>query len=1226
MSISFYKIKKTYFDQSARIKFVYARYWKKPLDERAILFESFHGKNVSDSPLHMLQELMRQGRAGEFTIYYATDGNPQHEKLVKSLGLPVTLVDILSDDYARVLATSAYLVNNSSFPAWFIRRDGQRYIQTWHGTPLKTLGKRMRLGIESMYNVQHNFIQANVITFPNEFTRQVIMRDYNLEPLFCNTVAMLGYPRNDVFMTQDPAPLRERYGLEGRTCFAYMPTWRGKSNHDVNIDAYAKELRRILKKVDESLADDQVFFVNLHSMVAGKIKLKGYRHVKPFPKDADNYEFLNAMDALVTDYSSVFFDFALTHKPVILFTYDIDEYLAERGLYLDIKDMPFTQVSTVQELVECLRSGAYQGQRYWEGPFGEYLKYDSPGNAAKALDLLFTGQAQGVPLDDYSHNAQREWRAFYPLRQRHVADVATICKSVDPEREIAVFDKTAFTEDMSAYLHDNYRDAFPYMFTINSVPRTYAEELLSRVSKRKARELQERNFRRVFGPLNVVGEQRQTAFVPQTGTCIVENRRDGVTIDGQNTAAVKVGNVGNKLRVEFADSSYVYERVLYLYTGRVIWSRDITDDERAAGAVLTDLREAVKPTGTKLSGVVRIVFSGHRREHQAGAPLLIVPIVSGSTTQNNPVFLTKPFFLERDSFTEEEIHASNYLNGMQPGEDCALLTQARAADGALQLKLAKRSDYLRYLVKGTVTKLNVSASAVRITVKVEAPTFTVDCLKLRYRSADEDIVIELPTTVSQSGSAFTVSTVFDPKAYEFKEIYWDFLVGLSNAELGIQMDVPALCPFKQRARMVLGNIQAELPDGKILFSNYARTTGSLHFVFRSISEYDSPACRRREVAAYALFRLTKPYWATKRIWLVHEKFCATAQDNGYWFFKYCMDELPGKEKDHIFYVMDKGAADRAKLAPYEANVLDFMSFKHLLYGLAADIVVASDSTSHLFTWRPKPSAVAHAFKRKPTFFLQHGVTALKRVDYIFGKKGTSPMTFFLTTSTAEQKVVTGHFGYTAAEAPVLGFSRWDVLKDRSNPQQPKILIMPTWRQWLEEQSEEVFVGSEYYQRYSALIQSPGFAQLLEEFDATASFFIHPKLSEHLSAFATSNPRIELIEQGSVPLNELMMESSMLITDYSSVCWDMLYMDKPVSYYQFDKERYCNVVGSYIDFDRELPGDSCMSEDELLRSVRATLERGCRLSSEYAERAANWFDYKDTNNRKRTYEFLIEKQY
>ena len=284
MKLNITKIRKRYFGDSSKMKFLFAKYAQQPVDENAILFESFHGKNISDSPLHMLQELMRQGRAQNFTIYYSTADAAAHQEVVDALKLPVTLVDILSEDYARILATCKYLVNNSSFPAWFIRRDEQRYIQTWHGTPLKTLGKCMRLGIESMYNVQHNFTQANVITFPNDFTKEVIMRDYNLELLFCNKAAMLGYPRNDVFMREDGSVVRTRCGLEGKTCFAYMPTWRGRSNHSANIEGYAQDLDRILRDIDASLSDDQLFFVNLHSMVAARLNCRVTNMSSRFPQ------------------------------------------------------------------------------------------------------------------------------------------------------------------------------------------------------------------------------------------------------------------------------------------------------------------------------------------------------------------------------------------------------------------------------------------------------------------------------------------------------------------------------------------------------------------------------------------------------------------------------------------------------------------------------------------------------------------------------------------------------------------------------------------------------------------------------------------------------------------------------------------------------------------------------------------------------------------------------
>ena len=933
------------------------------------------------------------------------------------------------------------------------------------------------------------------------------------------------------------------------------------------------------------------------------------------------------MDVLVTDYSSVFFDFALTHKPVILFTYDIDEYLEDRGLYLDISTMPFKQVSTTQELIASMQSGDYAGYRYWESDFAEYLKYDSADNAAKALNLLFDDAADGVPMEDYSFNTKRAWHSFYPKKQRHIEDIRTICETADPQNEIVVFNRTTFTEDMSAFLHDNYRDAFQYMFTIDSCPRTIAEDVESLASSKIAAKIEQRDRRRIFGPLNIVGPKRETAFTPQEGTSLIENQKTGNVLDGVNTVPVAIGNVDNKLRIQLLSDDYDYQYVFFMVSGLLYDVRDLTSDERKAKTVEIDLYQAAIIGNTKVGTNVRIGFAGTRKQDDPNAkPVFISPIVQKSTTQNNPAFLTKPFFFELDGFSYQQRNESNYLNSMLPEEGCALLAMAREKDDALQIKLAKRDDYLRYVAKGHLRKLSVGNSKVSIAAKLTLETFRVVSFKLKYRSADEDIEYELDTKVAQSGKGYVASTSFNPADFTFKEVYWDVYLRVVNDELGIDMDVPVRCPAPIRYRMLASNLQIELEDGNVFFPGYGRGAASLYFVYRPLCPYDSAAYRRRELAAYATYRLLRPYWKSKNILIVHEKFCATAQDNGFYFFKYCMDELEPQDRARIFYIMDMSAKDASNLAPYKDNVLEFMSFKHLVYAQAADIDIASDSTSHLFTWRPKPSVVAHAFKRKKTFFLQHGVTALKRVDYIFGKRGTSPMAYFLTTSKAEQKIVTEHFGYTTAQAPVLGFSRWDVLEDKSDKSAPMILIMPTWRQWLEEQTDEVFVQSEYFQRYSALIQSPSFAQLLEDNNATAKFFIHPKLSGMLDNFDAQNSRIELIPQGSTPLNELMMQCSMLITDYSSVCWDVLYMDKPVSFYQFDKERYNNVVGSYIDFERDLPGDSCDTLEELLESVEASFMRNFELTDEHAQRAQHWYENKDNLNRKRTYDYIVEQGY
>ena len=188
---------------------------------------------------------------------------------------------------------------------------------------LKTLGKQMRMGIESMYNVQHNFLQADYLTQPNAFTRDVILRDYNLEPLYtgkCGGRFCWLSPQQGVYWSRKKGvALRRQLGLEDKTVYAYMPTWRGQSNRSVDALEYAAQVKKIMQQVDSGLKDDQVLYVNFHPILHGAAQLDAYQHILPFPTEVSNYEFLNCADALITDYSSVFFELLLNqeaHYPV----------------------------------------------------------------------------------------------------------------------------------------------------------------------------------------------------------------------------------------------------------------------------------------------------------------------------------------------------------------------------------------------------------------------------------------------------------------------------------------------------------------------------------------------------------------------------------------------------------------------------------------------------------------------------------------------------------------------------------------------------------------------------------------------------------------------------------------------------------------------------------------------------------------------------------------------
>ena len=128
-----------------------------------------------------------------------------------------------------------------------------------------------------------------------------------------------------------------------------MPTWRG-ANRQAQIEEQKQILQEYFSRLDGLLRDDQIFYVNLHFLVGNIMDYGEYQHIRPFPAEYETYDFLALCDMLVTDYSSVFFDFAVTGKKIILFPYDLEEYLAERGTYMSMDSLPFPQVFTAEEL------------------------------------------------------------------------------------------------------------------------------------------------------------------------------------------------------------------------------------------------------------------------------------------------------------------------------------------------------------------------------------------------------------------------------------------------------------------------------------------------------------------------------------------------------------------------------------------------------------------------------------------------------------------------------------------------------------------------------------------------------------------------------------------------------------------------------------------------------------------------------------------------------------
>lgn len=374
-------------------------YEKEPVNPSLVLLESQHGRTLDGNVYAVLAELCRDEAYRGFTLYVSAEAGKvrQFQKLLRKNNLTrAQVVKRGTNRYFKLLATAGYLVNDNTFIYCFIKRKEQVYLNTWHGTPLKTLGRSSKSEYWSIGNAQKTFLDADYVLYPNEFTMEHMVEDYMVGNIGRFTPLLSGYPRNTVFFDRQAGEtLRRKYIPEGKTAYAYLPTWRGtigavsSEEQDERLSAYFREL-------DEKLADDILIYVKMHTVSASNISLTGYRHILPFPK-VETYEFLNAVDGLITDYSSVFFDFAVSRKKIVLFPYDLEEYEAERGFYFPLSELPFPQVFDTDALAgELSREKAYDDRAFLE----RFCAYDSPEATKLLCRHVFLKEAsvKEVPL------------------------------------------------------------------------------------------------------------------------------------------------------------------------------------------------------------------------------------------------------------------------------------------------------------------------------------------------------------------------------------------------------------------------------------------------------------------------------------------------------------------------------------------------------------------------------------------------------------------------------------------------------------------------------------------------------------------------------------------------------------------------------------------------------------------------------------------------------------
>lgn len=358
---------------------VYTKQCEKPIKDKFVFMFPQQGNNLSGNIFYLVKELATNKLYKDYTIYigYSNDKKKSFISLLENYNIDkkVKFVKNRTIKFAKTLAKSKYIFTDTSMPIYFLKRKEQIYLNTWHGTPLKTLGKSTENDFFDIANVQKNFVVSDYLLYPSEYMKDIMIEDYMLKGIANNKIMLCGYPRNEVFLRDDMQEVKEKNGLEQKTLIAYMPTWRGNVR-DIDIKSQVDIAENHIKQISDNLTENQILYVNMHPFIGNKINLSGYKNVKTFPKNSETYDFLSICDILITDYSSVFFDFAVTNKKIILFAYDEEEYFENRGVYLPFKELPFPKVKTIEGLIKEINTPIQYNSKEFINKFCKYERKD----------------------------------------------------------------------------------------------------------------------------------------------------------------------------------------------------------------------------------------------------------------------------------------------------------------------------------------------------------------------------------------------------------------------------------------------------------------------------------------------------------------------------------------------------------------------------------------------------------------------------------------------------------------------------------------------------------------------------------------------------------------------------------------------------------------------------------------------------------------------------------
>ncbi len=365
---------------------------------RRIVFSSSVGKSYSGNPRYIYEFIVSQRYDEIWECIWFYENKPYdipgHVKQVRYRSLA----------YLYYMATAHVWVFDGRQPAFLRRRPKTHYIQTWHGTPLKKLGTDLDavfmsggLDLETYKrNFTDNAHTWDYLISQNPFSTETFKRCFD----FKGRMLEIGYPRNDILLRHNtPGEIhkrRERLNIpDGKKVLLYAPTWR--DDEFTGDQKYSFRPAMDFDRMMAELKDEYVMIVKYHYLIQDAIDWTPYEgFVLPYDQTEDIAELYLVADALITDYSSVMFDYSILKRPMFFFAYDLDKYANTlRGFYFDYEEwMPGPISGDTEALIRSVRE--YDHNAYSE-KYDRFTEKFNPFDDGFACSKVFSLIRKFIP-------------------------------------------------------------------------------------------------------------------------------------------------------------------------------------------------------------------------------------------------------------------------------------------------------------------------------------------------------------------------------------------------------------------------------------------------------------------------------------------------------------------------------------------------------------------------------------------------------------------------------------------------------------------------------------------------------------------------------------------------------------------------------------------------------------------------------------------------------------